>query len=338
MKAEFKTRLSANRRSNLGAIAPLKTPLVLIVDPASNCNLKCPFCPTGHRNLIAKTGRYQGPMSLDLFKKIISDLNEFPDKIRVLRLYKEGEPLMNRHFSDMVSIARKSGRVEKIDTTTNGVLLTPRNSERIIAAGIDQINISVNGLSTEQFMDLVKTKVNFSRYVENIKYLYSIKGDCTIYIKAIQENLTKDDQSRFLEIFGDISDRIFFEHLFPNWPGFDDPIIPKEGKVALYGGEIREQSVCPYIFYSTTVNSDGTVSLCIQDWSRKLVVGDLNNESLIEVWSNYLITEHRIRHLTGQRKDNPTCRNCGVMSHSVYDDIDSHARQILDRIIAGNYS
>jgi radical SAM protein with 4Fe4S-binding SPASM domain len=339
MKAEFRNRLSAKiDRNDLGALAPLRSPFVLIVDPASHCNLRCPFCPTGHRDLIAKNGRYQGPMSLDLFEKIIRDLNDFPDKLRVLRLYKEGEPLMNRFFPEMVSIARKSGRVEKIDTTTNGVLLTPRNSERIIEAGIDQINISVNGLSTEQFVELVKTKVNFSRYVENIKYLYSIKGGCTIYVKAIQENLSTDDQKRFLEIFGDISDRIFFEHLFPNWPGFDDEIIPKDGNVGLYGGEVREQLVCPYIFYSTTVNSDGTVSLCIQDWARNLIVGDLNFQTLFDVWSGEQITQHRIRHLQSRRKENATCRNCGVMSYSVYDDIDDQALRILARLENGVYS
>lgn len=339
MKAEFRNRLSVTgERSDLGALAPLRSPYVLIVDPASHCNLRCPFCPTGHRELIAETGRYQGPMSLNLFEKIIIDLNDFPDKFRVLRLYKEGEPLMNRNFAEMVSLARESGRVEKIDTTTNGVLLTPRNSERIIAAGIDQINISVNGLSTEQFMDLVKTKVNFSRYVENIKYLYSIKGECRIYIKAIQENLSNDDQKRFLDIFGDISDSIFFEHLFPNWPGFDDVIIPKDGNVGLYGGAVREQSVCPYIFYSTTINSDGTVSLCIQDWARSLIVGDLNHQSLLEVWSGSQITQHRLKHLEGRRKENATCRDCGVMSYSVYDDIDSQALQIKERLSGGVYS
>ena len=339
MTAEYRNRLSiTSERSDLGSLAPLRSPFVLIVDPASHCNLRCPFCPTGHRDLIAQNGRYQGPMSLNLFEKIMGDLKDFPNKLRVLRLYKEGEPLMNPNFSAMVSLARRSGQVEKIDTTTNGVLLTPRNSERIIAAGIDQINISVNGLSTEQFMDLVKTKVNFSRYVENIKYLYSIKGVCTIYIKAIQENLSNDDQKRFLDIFGNISDRIFFEHLFPNWPGFEDDIIPKNGKVGLYGGAVKEQSVCPYIFYSTTVNSDGTVSLCIQDWGRNLIVGDLNRQSLFEVWSGSEITQHRIKHLEGSRKENATCRDCGVMSYSVYDDIDRQAPQIKERLSGGVYS
>ena len=333
MQAEYRSRLAAKEeRLDLSKLAPLGTPFVLIVDPASNCNLKCRFCPTGHPDLIKATGRYQGSMSLEIFKKLIDDLSDFPNPVKVLRLFKEGEPLMNKQLSEMILYARQSKHIKRIDTTTNGVLLTPANSEKIISAGIDQINISVNGLNENQFLELVKTKVNFERYVKNIEYLYSIKGNCTIYIKAIQENLSQDDQKKFLDIFGGIADRVFFEHLFPNWPGFDDEIIPKDSKVALYGGEVKEQSVCPYIFYTTTVNSDGTVSLCIQDWARNLVVGDIKSQTLSEIWNGTAITKHRVSHLKGCRKDNKTCGDCGVMSYSLYDDLDTNASAILHRI------
>lgn len=338
MRAQYRSRLAdKEHRLELHNLAPLATPFVLIVDPASNCNLKCRFCPTGHPDVIAATGRYQGAMSVEIFQKVINDLNDFPDKIKVLRLFKEGEPLMNKKFSEMVKYAKDSGHVQRIDTTTNGVLLTPENSEKIIAAGIDQINISVNGLSEGQFLDLVKTRVKFERYVKNLQYLYSIKGDCLLYIKAIQENLSEDDQKRFIDIFGEIADRIFFEHLFPNWPGFDDEIIPKDGKVALYGGEVKEQEVCPYIFYTTTVNSDGTVSLCIQDWARNLIVGDVKRSSLRDIWAGSVINKHRIAHLKGCRKENKTCGECGVMSYSLYDNLDNHRSQILLRIESKDY-
>ena len=173
MKAKFRTRLAENRR-DLSELAPLQAPFVLIVDPASHCNFKCRFCPTGHVDLIQSTGRYQGPMAFETFTKIIDDLQEFDEPIRVLRLYKEGEPLMNKRFADMVRYARASDKIKRIDTTTNGVLLIPKIAEKIIDAGIDQINISVNGVRNEQFAELVKTKVNFEKYVENIKHLYSI--------------------------------------------------------------------------------------------------------------------------------------------------------------------
>ncbi len=338
MKAKFRSRLAdASKRSDLGAIAPLHTPFVLIVDPASHCNFKCRFCPTGDLELIKSTGRYQGPMAFDTFQKIIDDLQEFPEPVKVLRLYKEGEPLMNKRFAEMVCYARASDKIGRIDTTTNGVLLTPKTSEKVIAAGIDQINISVNGVSNDQFLDLVKTKVNFERYVENIKYLYSIRGDCEIYVKAIKENLSEDNQKRFLDIFGDIADRVFFEHLFPNWPGFDDDIIPKECAVGLYGDEVVERSVCPYIFYSTTINSDGSVSLCVQDWARKLVVGSVSDETVRDIWLGQRINAHRLSHLNGCRKDNATCAQCQCMSLGVFDNIDAKAAGIKERLLAERY-
>lgn len=338
LAAEYRSRLSnSEARTNLGEIAPLSSPFVLIVDPASHCNLKCRFCPTGHPKLIEQTGRYQGAMPFETFKKIVDDLEDFSSPIKVLRLYKEGEPLMNKNFAEMIRYGKQSKKVMRIDTTTNGVLLTPNNSEKIIDAGINQINISVNGLKEEQFQELVRTKVNFDRYVKNIEYLFSIKGECTIYVKAIQENLTAEDQKRFIDIFGNISDRIFFEHLFPNWPGFTDDIIPKDGKVALYGGEVKEQSVCPYIFYTTTINSDGTVSLCIQDWARTLVVGDVKNQSLRDIWLGQLINTHRMAHLEGLRKANKTCGDCGVMKYSVYDNLDNQSEEIKKRLGSGHY-
>jgi MoaA/NifB/PqqE/SkfB family radical SAM enzyme len=337
MAATFRSRLAGHRR-DLGALAPLGTPFVLIVDPASHCNFKCRFCPTGHLELIEATGRYQGSMAFDTFTRIIDDLQEFHEPVRVLRLYKEGEPLMNKRFADMVRYARSSDKIERIDTTTNGVLLTPKNSEKIIEAGIDQINISVNGLGNEQFVALVKTKVNFERYVENIKYLYSIRGNCEIYIKAIKENLSEDDQKRFLDIFSDIADRVFFEHLFPNWPGFDDEIIPRQCAVGLYGDEVLERSVCPYIFYSTTINSDGSVSLCVQDWARNLVVGDVANETVRDIWLGQRLNSHRLSHLNGCRKSDATCGQCQCMSLGVFDNIDGKAEEIKQRLVAAEYS
>jgi radical SAM protein with 4Fe4S-binding SPASM domain len=276
-------------------------------------------------------------MSFETFKKIIDDLQKFEEPVKVLRLYKEGEPLMNKRFADMVRYARGSDKVVRIDTTTNGVLLIPKTSERIIEAGIDQINISVNGLRTEQFVDLVKTKVNFDKYVDNIRYLYSIKGKCEVYIKAIKENLSEDDRKRFIDIFGGIADRVFFEHLFPNWPGFHDPIIPKECSVGLYGDEVLERSVCPYIFYTTTVNSDGSVSLCVQDWARNLVVGSVTEEALPDIWRGQRLNKHRLSHLDGCRKDNATCAQCQCMSFGVFDNVDNYAGEIKGRLLAAKY-
>ncbi|MBF0180654.1 MAG: radical SAM protein [Magnetococcales bacterium] len=336
MKAEYQARtMDPQQRSDLGRVLPLATPFVVMVDPASHCNYRCRFCATGNRELIAATGRYQGPMALDLFRKIVDDLREFPDPIRVLRFYKEGEPLLNRHLPEMIRYARESGRVGRIDMTTNGSLLSPRLNERLIDAGIDQINISVNGVNDAQFLQYVRTRTRFAKYVENIRHLHSIRGKCEIYVKAIQENLSAEEQQRFLEVFGEIADRIFFEHISPAWPGYAFEEMPMDFTIGHYGQEVLERRVCPYFFYLTVINSDGTVSLCVQDWARKLLIGDVRQESLKEIWHGQRITAHRLAHLEGRRKEDPTCAICQVMSYGVLDNIDAATDDIRERLLAG---
>src|SRR6185437_1702054 len=74
MKARLEPRINLVGRTALETVIPLATPFIVFVDPASSCNFKCTFCPTGHRDMIAETGRYQGAMKFDVFQKVIDDL------------------------------------------------------------------------------------------------------------------------------------------------------------------------------------------------------------------------------------------------------------------------
>ena len=52
MKAAIKPRINMKERTKLEEVIPLDTPFILTVSPASACNLKCAFCPTGDRHLM----------------------------------------------------------------------------------------------------------------------------------------------------------------------------------------------------------------------------------------------------------------------------------------------
>lgn len=335
MKAELKPRINLANRTPLEQVIPLATPLVLFVDPANVCNFRCRFCPTGDRALIEKSGRWQGLLDFDTYRKIIDDLSEFDQKIKVLRLYKEGEPLLNSHFAEMVAYAKQSGRVETIDTTTNGFLLTSERVTPILEAGIDRINISIDGMSSEQFKQFTGTTVDFDRYVKNIEFLYDQKGDCEICVKTVSDILSPADQERFFAVFGDIADRIFIENVAPCWPEFElEQHLAVEISAGIYGQPIGEVQVCPYMFYSMAVNSDGTVSLCFLDWARNLLIGDVRRQSLKEIWQSHEMFSHQLLHLQGRRKDNSTCAQCGQLTHCLPDNVDPYAGEIADRLLA----
>lgn len=328
--AKEKYRVNIENHTTLGTVVPLEAPFVLLIDPSNLCNFMCKFCPTGDKNLIRSTGRYNGLLQFELYKKIIDDLKDFDTPIKTLRLYKEGEPLVNPKFADMISYAKKSGFVERIDTTTNGALLTKEKNREIIHAGIDQINISVNGISAEQIYYFTRTKVNFDEYVRNIKDLYENRANCEISIKAIQENLSQEEQNIFYDIFGPISNRISLEHISPAWPTFEiHKDVESTFTVGNYGQEIVERAVCPYIFYIMVINSDGRVSTCVGDWPNKLIVGDTKKESIKNIWQGIALNSHRFAHLEGKRKEEVFCSACEVVKYGTLDNLDPYTDDIL---------
>ena len=198
----IQTRLRPGDRNDLGSALPLLQPYVLLVDPSSLCNLRCKWCPSGYDQMIAETKRAQQIMPFDLFETIVRQAAEFGDPLRVLRLYKEGEPLVNPRFEEMVELAKSSGCFLRIDTTTNGLLLTPDRNRKLVHAGIDQINISVNGVSAEQMYRHTGRQVDFQAYVRNIRDLCEHRGNCTVYIKSIQDVLSEQEQEEFFRLSG----------------------------------------------------------------------------------------------------------------------------------------
>ena len=333
MKARIKPRIELENRTRLEEAVPLSAPFVIFVDPADTCNFKCKFCPTGDRELMKKTpGRNFGIMDFELYKKIIDDICEFEEPIKVLRLYKDGEPLLNPRFADMVKYAKDKGCALKVDTTTNASLLTKKKSAEIISAGLDRINISIEGISSEQYKSFSSCNINFERFLENIKYFYDNRKQCEVLIKINGDILNENEKKKFFDIFGDIADNIYIEHVMSCWPEFELNGLKANSNLGIYGQPVKEVMVCPYVFYSFSINSDGLSSLCFLDWSRKLIIGDANKESVKEMWLGKKIRDFQKMFLKMERKNHLICKNCGQLSHGMPDDIDKYANELLQRL------
>lgn len=334
MKAKFKPRIDVENRTKLETVIPLRTPFIINIDPSDICNFQCKFCPTGDRELMKRTpGRNHGIMDFDLYKKIIEDICEFDDKVKVIRLYKDGEPLLNPHFPEMVKYAKQSGCCDRVDTTTNASLLTRELSDRIIDSGLDRINISIEGVNSDQYLGFSQYNMDFKALVSNISYLYENKQNTEMIVKINGDILSEDQKNDFIQIFGDISDGIFIESIMDCWPTFEQTKVEINNKRGIYGQRIKEVTVCPYVFYSVAVNSNGTVSLCFLDWKRELVLGDCNTEKIKDIWLGDKFRQYQIMFLRGERKNHPVCANCGQLRQGQPDDIDQYCSVLLDKII-----
>ena len=333
MKARIKPRIELENRTRLEESIPLGVPFVIFVDPADTCNFRCKFCPTGDKELMRKTpGRNFGIMDFNLYKKIIDDICMFDEPIKALRLYKDGEPLLNPRFADMVKYAKDKGCALKVDTTTNASLLTKKKSAEIISAGLDRINISIEGINNEQYKSFSSCNINFERFLENIKYFYDNRKQCEVLVKINGDILNENEKKKFFDIFGDIADSIYIEHVMPCWPEFEFNGIKINDRLGIYGQEIKEVMVCPYVFYSFSINSDGSVSLCFLDWSRNLIIGDAKNESIKNIWLGENIRNYQKMFLKMERKTHPICKNCGQMTHGMPDNLDNYCEFLLKNL------
>lgn len=333
MKAKIKPRIDLENRTRLETVIPLNTPFIIFIDPSDKCNFRCKFCPTGNIELMNNTkGRNFGIINFDLYKKIIDDLQDFENNIKVIRLYKDGEPLLNPNFPNMIKYAKESNKVDRVDTTTNASLLTKDLSLQIIEAGLDRINISIEGMNSQQYLDFSRAKLDFNKLVENITFFYEHRNQCEMIVKINGDIITEKQKEEFYNIFGNIADGVNIESVMSCWPEFELDNVSVNMNRGIYGQNIKEVMVCPYVFYSMSINSSGMASACYLDWERKLIIGDANKESVKDIWNGKLMNDLRILFLKNERKNHPICKDCGQLTHGMPDNIDDYAEELLERI------
>jgi radical SAM protein with 4Fe4S-binding SPASM domain len=64
---------------------------------------------------------------------------------------------------------------------------------------------------------------------------------------------------------------------------------------------------CYYTAYSLTLDWNGDVLLCMQDWNKKVRLGNLNAQTLMDVWASKYYNQFRKKLLNGNR----SCAPCG---------------------------
>ena len=101
----------------------------------------------------------------------------------------------------------------------------------------------------------------------------------------------------------------------------------------MYGQKINKwKDSCPFIFMYLHFNCDGTVSPCTLDWPRKVVIGDVNKQSVSEIWNGDSLRELQVAMLAGKRKCVDLCATCSAPMVCVEEDLDNHVDSVVKAI------
>lgn len=314
-------------RENLAEVIPLATPFVIYVEISSLCNLECKFCPQH----ISPEAILKKNMTFDIFKKMVDDINDFSIKPKLLRFCGLGDSLMNKDFISMVKYASDSQVAERLELITNGALLNDKYISEL-PKYLDRIIISIEGLSDEDYLNFTNRKINFDLLVKKISLLSKQKSKATVHTKIHNSAvMTQERKDYFFHLFRPIADEVYIENLVDLWPEIKSNLGIEAGH-RFDSGEINSIKVCPQIFKSMQVNSDGRVIPCCIDWKGINIIGDISKTNLKDIWNGEPLKKLRIKHLLGLRDTFSPCKGCTMNEYSDKDNLDNYADIIINKI------
>lgn len=285
-------------------------PSVIQIEPIFGCNAECIMCVIG-----MPTKRRKGVMPMDLFRKIVDDIEPYIDNIAQVDLFGLGEPLLDKHIFERIR-HMKSMRFRGVGISTNADLMDSQKQTALLESGLDTVIVSIDSLRKEVH-EKIRVKTTFERVVANTLDLIRKRnmGDykTRFVLRFISQQLNKGGWEEYKNYWDRQIDRSRGDEVnsyeVHNWVG--------EANVATNHDIANVESLeCYQIFDRVFILSDGTMSMCSCDVHHPYVpIGNVAENNLIDLYNCDRMREIRDIHVAGKRKLIHICNQC-VMLYS----------------------
>lgn len=276
-------------------------PIEIFLDLTSFCNHRCVFCS----NQYLKNKKIMDELM------VMRVLREAYDcGVRDLGLYATGESFLVKNLAKYVREAKHIG-YHYLFITTNGALASAERAKPVLDAGLDSIKFSISAGRRETYKE-IQGRDDFDTVIENLKWISNYRKESglkyRIYVTMVYTDKTKGEIELLRNIVAPYIDE-WDPHTLNNQCG-NMHENNELGEISRRSPRGRGQmQVCFQPFKGFTVTPEGYVSACVLDYSKDLIVGDLNEASFKEIWENGIYKEFRRRHLTKNLKG-LICYNC----------------------------
>lgn len=331
MTSEIKPISGVDDRVALAEAIPLATPFTLNVFPTNACNFRCNYCAQSlgterlQKEYSFSTREY---MEVSTLAAAVKQMQAFPNSFKLVSFMGHGEPLLHKNLPEMVRMVTDAKVAERIEIITNASMLTHSLSERLIQAGLSALRVSLQGITAEKYEKISNVKLGFNRFIEELKYFYSIKDTCKLFVKVVDASLADGEESLFYELFGEISDRMYVERIKPVYDGVDYAEEAQAIRMDRYGNYHEKRIVCPLPFYMLNLWPNGDVVPCDAIY-KPVVLGNVYSDTLLDLWQGDSLEAFQLLQLQKQRSEHFACRRCCAP-----DDV-SHPADVLDYYAEG---
>ncbi|MBQ2032654.1 MAG: SPASM domain-containing protein [Lachnospiraceae bacterium] len=264
------------------------TPLFVSVEPSAVCQLHCPACPVGLRNNeITELRHSDRLLKKDLWERILSQIK---DSAWVVQFYFQGEPLLNKDLPLMIREAHDAGLYTIV--STNAQAMTPELAKALVAAGLDRIIISMDGLTQETY-EAYRVGGSLDQCKAALRWLREAKKTLTIELQVLRLKSNEHEWRAFRKEYKALgADRLVFKtaQLYDYRHGH--PLMPSEPRYRRYeqhadGLWYRKPlgKGCFRVWSGVVIAANGDVLPCCYDKDHAHAYGNLRTASLRELFS-----------------------------------------------------
>lgn len=277
----------------------------------STCMFSCKMCPY-HEEGVRDMYRKASIMSFDTFKALVSSVPN--DAHYSFDISAIGETLQFKELVEFIAYAKAEKPKVNTIISTNGLLLNERVMEGLINSGLDNLQISLFAADKEDHEFITGSK-SYDKVCKNIKAAWQVKSRLQSQKPFIQTFMmeakeTEHKVEKFLETWGQYVDEAFSRPLY-NVGREIEGLTPNHEKTVPVD---RYPCITPW--YSTAVRSNGDVLACYMfHWhleSKDQVVGNINDNTLQEIWASETFKKFRESHLSLDFESYPICKTCDL--------------------------
>src|SRR5947207_9039106 len=189
-----------------------RQPVCVYLETTNRCNLLCTTCPRTYEEL-----EPPADMSWRLFTSIV---DQIPNLQRAV-MHGVGEPMLVKNLPKMVRYLKDRGTYVLFNT--NGTVLNERNGRALIAAGLDELRVSLDASNAKSFRE-IRGKNYFDRILRNVRAFRELqerdghtKPRVSAWLTGLKE--TVKELPAFVKVAADIGVK---EVYLPRLGVFDD--------------------------------------------------------------------------------------------------------------------
>ena len=270
--------------------------------------------------------RLSETFNIKMFKKAIDDIAPYCVAVSFGWC---GEPMLHEKLCDMIAFCKRRNLLTHM--MTNGTLCNTSTSKALIEAGLDYIVFSFDG-ATKDVYEGIRVGANFEKTKNNVCHLVKERNKMGLSLPFIDMQMVVVKQNLHEIVAYEAMcrnlgvDGAFLKSLYIDFRSKDTDYAAKcqekyflsdeegSGIPARYDvnphGVVVPKNIenCPQNSASQPViDVDGNVHLCCVDIPGELRLGNVSENTFLEIWESY----RNVRKQAADRKL-PICKDCAM--------------------------